>query len=95
MWIYSDIKRNIIKFNKTNTEYRIVVKEYGKDDYEAGQIQFGADLTTGNCPDVISLSSLDFAQYANKGIFEDLYPYMEQSGIKKEDYVENVLEAYE
>ena len=95
MWIDSDIKRNIIKFNKTNTEYRIVVKEYGKDDYEAGQIQFGADLTTGNCPDVISLSSLDFAQYANKGIFEDLYPYMEQSGIKKEDYVENVLEAYE
>ncbi len=95
MWIDSDIKRNIIKFNKTNTEYRIVVKEYGEIDYETGLIQLGADLTTGNCPDIISLSQLDFAQYANKGIFEDLYPYMEQSGIKKEDYVENVLEAYE
>ncbi len=95
MWIDSDVKRNIIKFNKSNTEYRIIVKEYGKDDYETGLIQFGADLTTGSCPDIIGLSQLDFAQYANKGIFEDLYPYMEQSGIKKEDYVENVLEAYD
>lgn len=95
MWIDSDVKRNIIKFNKTNSQYRIVVKEYGKDDYETGLIQFGADLTTGSCPDIIGLSQLDFTQYANKGIFEDLYPYMEQSGIKKEDYVENILEAYD
>lgn len=28
-------------------------------------------------------------------MFEDLYPYMEKSGLKKENYVENVLEAYE
>lgn len=95
MWIDSDLKRNIIKFNKTNSQYRIVVKEYGENDYETGLIQFGADLTSGSCPDIISLSQLDFTQYANKGIMEDLYPYMEQSGIKKADYVENVLEAYE
>lgn len=95
MWIDSDTKKCIINFNKNNSQYRIVVKEYGEDDYETGLIQFGADMTTGNCPDIISLAQLDFAQFANKGIFEDLYPYMEQSGIKKEDYLENVLKAYE
>lgn len=95
MWLDSDMKRNIIDFNKKNSQYRIVVKEYGEEDYETGLIQFGADLTTGNCPDIISLGQIDFAQYANKGIFEDLYPYMEKSGLKKEDYLENILKAYE
>lgn len=95
MWMDSDIRKQIIDFNKTNSQYRIVVKEYGADDYESGLIQFGADLTTGNCPDLINLSQVDFAQYASKGVLEDLYPYMEKSGIKKEEYLENILKAYE
>lgn len=46
MWIGSDVKRNIIDFNKKNQTYRIKVKEYGNDDYQAGLTQFNADLTT-------------------------------------------------
>lgn len=95
MWIGSDVKRNIIDFNKKNQTYRIKVKEYGNDDYQAGLTQFNADLTTGNCPDIIGLDSLDYGQYASKGIFEDLYPYMEKSGMDRQDFLENVLEAYE
>ena len=33
--------------------------------------------------------------YVSKGILEDLYPYMEKSGIHKEDYLENIMKAYE
>ena len=95
MWMDSDIRKRIIDFNKSNEQYRIVVREYGADDYESGLIQFGADLTTANCPDLINLSQVDFAQYASKGVLEDLYPYMEKSGIKKEEYLENILKAYE
>ncbi|MDE7286619.1 MAG: extracellular solute-binding protein [Lachnospiraceae bacterium] len=95
MWMDSDIRKQIIDFNKTNSQYRIVVREYGADDYESGLIQLGADLTTANCPDLINLSQVDFAQYASKGVLEDLYPYMEKSGIKKEEYLENILKAYE
>lgn len=90
-----DVKRMIIDFNKSNEKYRIVVKEYGTEDYQTGRTQFNADLTTKNCPDLVELSGLNYAQYASKGIFEDLYPYMEKSGLKKEDYLENVLSAYE
>lgn len=90
-----NMKRLIINFNKSNEKYRIVVKEYGTEDYQAGMTQFNADLTTANCPDLIDLSSLNYTMYANKGILEDLYPYMAKSGLKKEDYLENVLNAYE
>lgn len=90
-----NIKRMIIDFNKSNEKYRIVVKEYGSEDYQTGITQLNAELTSGNCPDLISLSNLNYTQYASKGIFEDLYPYMEKSGIKKEDYLENVINAYD
>lgn len=90
-----DMKRLIINFNKSNEKYRIVVKEYGSEDYQAGITQFNADLTTANCPDLIDLSSLNYSMYVSKGILEDLYSYMEKSGLKKSDYVENVLTAYE
>lgn len=95
MWVDYNLKKNIISFNKTNDKYRIVVKEYGTDDYQTGLTQFNADLTTGKCPDIIDLSSVNYSQYANMGILEDLYPYMEKSGLKKEDYLENVLGAFE
>lgn len=90
-----DMKRLIINFNKSNEKYRIVVKEYGTEDYQTGITQLNADMTTANCPDIINLSNLNYTMYANKGILEDLYPYMEKSGLKKSDYVENVLTAYE
>lgn len=90
-----DLKKLIIDFNKSNEKYRIVVKEYGTEDYQTGRTQFNADITTGNCPDMIDLMSGNYTLYANKGILEDLYPYMEKSGLKKADYLENVLEAYE
>ncbi len=95
MWLDSNVKRNIINFNKSNSQYRITVKEYVTEDFQSGITQFNADLTTGDCPDIIELSSLDFSQYASKGILEDLYPYMEKSGINKDDYLENILKAYE
>ncbi len=95
MWLNSDVRSNLIDFNKTNEKYRITVKEYGGDDPQAGLTQFNADLTTANCPDIIDLSALDHTQYVSKGVLEDLYPYMEKSGFKKEDYLENVLKAFE
>lgn len=90
-----DMKRLIINFNKSNEKYRIVVREYATEDYQAGITQFNADLTTADCPDIVDLSRLNYAMYASKGVLEDLYPYMEKSGLKKEDYLENVLTAYE
>lgn len=95
LWVDSLTRRAIINFNKANEKYHISVKEYGNDYDGSERAQFNADLTTQNCPDLIGLSGLDFAQYASMGVLEDMYPYMEKSGMHKEDYLENVLRAYE
>ncbi len=95
MWMDQRVRKNIIDFNKTNEKYRITVKEYGSTDYEAGKMQFNNDITGGNCPDIIDVSQIDYNVYAAKGVFEDLYPYMEKAGINKADYLENVFTAYE
>ena len=95
LYLDYNIREQIIKFNKSNDKYRITFKAYGDEDYEAGLTQFHADLTSANCPDIIDLSQLDYSMYVNKGVLEDIYPYMEKNGMKKEDYLENILGAYE
>lgn len=95
MWLDQDMRKNIIDFNKSSNEYHISVKTYDTDDYNAGLTQFNNDITSGNGPDIIDISNLDYKQYASKGVFEDLNSYMERDNIKKEDYLENVFEAYE
>lgn len=97
-----DMKSQIIDFNKTNQEYRIEIKEYleGADTsiegYQAAREQMNADIISGRCPDIIDLSDGNLRMYAAKGVLEDLYPYMEADPeIHKEDYVENILQAFE
>lgn len=100
MGLSFDIKEKIIDFNKTNNRYRIEIKEYLKDYSEEGfklaTEQMNADIASGNCPDLIDLSGGNMKKYAAKGLLEDLYPYMEADPeINKEDYLENVVKAYE
>lgn len=95
MWLDQSVRKNIIDFNKASEKYRITVKEYGSTDYETGKMQFNNDITSGNCPDIIDVSQIDYKIYAAKGVLEDFYPYMEKAGINKADYLENVFKAYE
>lgn len=102
LYLDYEIREKIIEFNKTNGEYRIGVKDYsaagdsGEYDYSAGLNAFHADLAAGNAPDLIDLSSLDFTTYADKGVFADLYTFLENDGtISREDLVANPLKIYE
>lgn len=95
-WLSQSIRKSIIDFNKSSDKYHITVKDYMSDgDYDTGLTQFNNDITSGNGPDIINLSDIDYNQYASKGVLEDLYPYMERDGINRSDYLENVLGAYE
>lgn len=96
IYVDSTIKKEIIDFNKTNGTYRISVKEYVTDDYDTGVTQFNADIAGGNGPDIIDFSNMATAEYASKGLLEDLYPYLDQDEeLNREDYLENILQAYE
>lgn len=94
------VRKQIIEFNRMNQEYRIEVKEYFSDyspeGYGSGLQQMNTDIISGKCPDIIDLSSGNAQSYVSKGVVEDLYPYMEADAeINREDYLENVLKAYE
>lgn len=87
----------IAKFNRENSGYRIVVKEYYTDgkSWEDAAADLVRDIGVGDCPDVVKLSGLSVGQLADKGAFEDLMPYLENSSVlNREDVVESILQAY-
>lgn len=98
MYLDYEMRKQVIDFNKKSQEYRIEVKEYmsASNDYEAGLTQLNTDIISGNAPDMVDLSNGSMKQYIAKGILEDLSPFLEKDAeLKREDYLENVLKAYE
>ncbi|MBP1569756.1 MAG: extracellular solute-binding protein [Oscillospiraceae bacterium] len=76
-----DVRREILEFNKTNSEYRIHVTDYsefasGEDYY--GLTKLNTEIISGNIPDIFITNNMPMARYSGKGIFEDLTPYIEQ-----------------
>ena len=99
MYIGTDIKKNIILFNRGNDNYRIVVKDYsnnaGDGDYKKIVDAINNDIIAGTIPDIMLLNtSMDITNYFAKGAFEPLDSYMENdSEFNRSDYMENVLDA--
>lgn len=95
-----EVRRQVVKFNKTNEEYRITVEDYSNyntdEDYTVGLTRLNTDITSGKAPDILLLDSLmPIDSYASKGLFEDFYPYIdEDEELNREDFFPNVLEAY-
>lgn len=101
LYTSQELQTAAVNFNKTNDKYRISIKEYidtnnwTENSWEDGLTALNNDITSGNCPDLISVSNLNVEQLAAKGVFEDITPYLESSSVlKKEDYIENVLDGY-
>ena len=97
----SDIQAAAVAFNRSNEEYHVTLRGYAdmdnwsQDAYRDALSRMNSDLTSSNCPDIIDLSYVDVNQLAAKGVFEDLVPFLEKSAVlKKEDLIENVLNAY-
>lgn len=98
VYVDTDIKSAIRKFNKSSSTARITLKDYSllntPEDYSAGATQLDMDILAGKAPDIISMNQLQPTKYATKGVFEDLLPYLENDPeINKADLFENILEA--
>lgn len=96
-----DIRTNVVKFNKSNEEYRITIQDYyalyGTDtDYMAGINRLNADIVSGKVPDILLLSSdMPVESYISKGLFEDLKPYIDKDAeLDINNYMPNIIEAY-
>ena len=78
-WISPEITSAIAEFNRTNAFYRIEIMMFEPswhtmaDDFS----RLALDITTGNGPDIIDTSHLPFYQWAARGMFVDLYEFID------------------
>lgn len=91
------LRRRVVAFNRASDTYKIVLKEYERDEYSHSYLQLSKDIVSGNMPDILVTEGLrdEIENYIEKGLVADLYPLIEQDAeLSKEDFFENVFEAY-
>lgn len=89
-WLDYDLRSQIVRFNKTNADYRIVVKDYAEyssdGDPNAGLTKLNTEIISGNAPDLIANDmTMPLRQYAAKGLLEDLWPYIDKDPVYSRD----------
>lgn len=93
-----DVKQQVLSFNQSSDKYHVEIKEYGDGDIEVGKTLMNAEIVAGGGPDLLDLTyfSGDIPMYLSKGVLEDLNPYLDaDQEIRREDYVEKALNAYQ
>ena len=100
-YLDSEIKSEIIRFNKESDAYRIRVLDYSDyntaEDYSIGRTRLNSDIASGNIPDIVMLhNGMPVESYMAKGVFADYYELMEaDADFNREDFLPNLFEAYE
>ncbi|MBE6861865.1 MAG: extracellular solute-binding protein [Ruminococcus sp.] len=89
-------------FNNKNKNYHLEIINYSKDvedDDVEGTKAFNAlkmALATDESPDIIGLNCFYMAELLQKDMFADMYALMDScEGVKREDFLPNVLEGFE
>ncbi len=90
----------VLNYNRNAADTRIVVADYARynteEDETLGLAQLKKDMTDGIVADIICTNGLPFASFANKGLFEDLYAFMEDDEtFHEEDYLMNYFGSLE
>lgn len=98
-WIYSDMKKRVIEYNRSSEEYRIVLKDYSNynsyEDYEAGLTKLNTDITTGGMPDILVADGLPIANYISKGLIADIDELIaKDEELSKTEFMQNAFDAY-
>ena len=100
LWIDSSVLAEVVRFNKTNGKYRIRVEDYSQyitsGDYDSGYNRFLTDLTAGKVPDILMSDNVPMQTYANQGILQDLYPFIDSDPeLGRDKLVEGALKSFE
>ena len=100
-WVSGDVRKRVIDFNKTNSEYRIVITDYSQyatdEDWNAGYTRLNNDILSGKVPDIIYADegTLDLASYAKKGLLVDVDELIaNDEELSKNSYLTNVFDAF-
>lgn len=100
MSLGSQLRKQVLKFNKTNDAYRIDVHDYSEyntsADQTAGMTKLNTEIIAGNVPDIIDVSQLPVGQYVSKGLLENLYTFIDADGeLSRDSFVQSIMKAME
>ncbi|MDR2360377.1 MAG: extracellular solute-binding protein [Oscillospiraceae bacterium] len=101
-----DLMVSVSEWNRANPGYRIEIVKYssdtglyqytGSNSFGNGYDKFILDITAGKIPDIIDVSILPVENLSRKGLFEDLYDYIDRdSELSRNDFYSGVLKAAE
>lgn len=95
MGLNDDFKTAVNDFNKSSEEYEIEVTDnFSLTDDPVTRINL--EIMSGNTPDIIDSIGLPMESYVEKGLFVDLYEFIDSDpGMCREDFLENIFNVYE
>ena len=83
-------------FSSLYPEYQVEFVDYEAQYGEQADQQLLMDLLYGDCPDLLFVNGLPFAQYARQGLLEDLYTWIDaDETLSRTDFTQNLLRALE
>ena len=83
-------------FSSLYPEYQVEFVDYDAQYGEQAEQQLLMDLLYGDCPDLLFVNGLPFAQYARQGLLEDLYAWIDaDETLSRADFTQNLLHALE
>lgn len=89
--ILSNIEEKVKRYNAQSEQYQIQIISYQDADSQDSLDELTTTLLQGKGPDLIELAGEAADYYAVKGVMEDLSPYLESSGIRLLEQVEEAL----
>lgn len=101
--VWPELENSVTSYNRRSSQYHVTIRDYGSQYAdtlrtwdEDAVTALNLDLVSAHdCPDLLVLANLNVEGYARNGVFEDLGPWLEQSEVlRREDYIENILDNY-
>ena len=76
-------RQAVAMFNRTNRDFLIQMVDYGTEDESAAAMRLYTELIAGTGPDIFQMDGgyMDDRAMGERGILEDLMPYMESSQV--------------
>lgn len=99
-YLNGDMKKRVIDFNKSNTNYRIAIKDYSSyntmEDYSLAASQMNNDIISGKMPDFMAIdTSMDISSWANKGLLADVGELIAKDAeLSSVEFLQNVWDAF-
>lgn len=98
-YISDKVMQRVVEFNRSNEQYRIVVRnveEYDSDEtLAAGIEEITNGFFSGDMPDMLVTDGLPMEDYAARGLLADIGEFIKgDEELSRTDFLQNVFDAY-